>query len=134
MEWTRVALTVLAAGSVASLTDWLFMGDWVYKRYDKNPEIWRHPHGQGELKAIAYAAPLPFATCAIFTVLCASLNLHSYGATVKLGLAIWLIGPLPLLIVNALFIRLPAAITTSYSLGWLVKLVVAATAVALLLR
>ena len=40
----------------------------------------------------------------------------------------------PLLIVNALFIRLLAAITTSYSLGWLAKLVVAATAVALLLR
>jgi hypothetical protein len=46
-----------------------------------------------------------------------------------LALAIWLVGPLPLLIVNGLFIKLHSAITASYSLGWLVKLVVAAVAV-----
>jgi hypothetical protein len=52
----------------------------------------------------------------------------------KLALAIWLVGPLPLLIVNGLFIKLRFAITASYSLGWLVKLVVAAVAVTLILR
>jgi len=40
---------------------------------------------------------------------------------------------LPLLITNALFTKLHPAITASYSLGWLVKLVVAAVAVALFL-
>ncbi len=30
MNWMRAALTVLAGGFVASLTDWLFMGDWPY--------------------------------------------------------------------------------------------------------
>ena len=134
MNWIRVALTVLAGGIVASLTDWLFMGDWLYKRYNQYPEIWRHPHGQGEMKAIAWSAPLPFVTCAVFTLLCARLNFHSYSATVKLALAIWLVGPLPLLITNALFIKLHSAITASYSLGWLVKLVVAAVAVTLILR
>ena len=96
MNWIRLALTVFAGGFVASLTDWLFMGDWLYKRYDQYPEIWRHPHGQGEMKAIAWYTPLPFVTCAVFAVLCARLNLHSYSATVKLALAIWLVGPLPL--------------------------------------
>jgi hypothetical protein len=135
MNWIRVALTVLAGGLVASLTDWLFMGgDWLYKRYNQYPEIWRHPHGQGEMKAIAWSAPLPFSTCAAFTILCAGLNLHSYSATLKLALAIWLVGPLPLLIVNGLFIRLHPAITAAYSIGWLAKLVVAAAAVALILR
>jgi hypothetical protein len=134
MNWTRVALTVVSAGIVASLTDWLFMGDWLYKRYDQHPEIWRHPHGQGEMKAIAWATPLPFTTCAVFTLVCARLGLRSYDATIKLALAIWLVGPLPLLIANALFIKLHPAITASYSLGWLVKLVVAAVAVTLILR
>ena len=134
MNWIRVALTVLAGGFVASLTDWLFMGDWLYKRYDQYPEIWRYPHGQGEGKAIAWYTPLPYVTCAVFTLLCARLNLHSYSATVKLALAIWLVGPLPLLIGNALFIKLHSAITASYSLGWLVKLLVAAVAVTLILR
>jgi hypothetical protein len=83
MNWIRVGLTVFAGGLMASLTDWLFMGDWLYKRYNQHPEIWRYPHGQGEMKAIAWSAPLPFVTCAFFTLLCARLNLHSYGATVK---------------------------------------------------
>ena len=134
MNWIRMALTVLAGGFVASLTDWLFMGDWLYKRYNQYPEIWRHPYGEGEMKAIAWYTPLPFVTCAAFAVLCARLNLHSYSATVKLALAIWLVGPLPLLIGNALFIKLHSAITASYSLGRLVKLLVAAVAVTLILR
>ncbi len=112
-----MALTVFAGGFVASLTDWLFMGDWLYKRYDQHPEIWRHPHGQGEMKAIAWSAPLPFITCAVFTLLCARLNLHSYNATVKLAFAIWLVGPLPLLIVNGLFIKMHSAITATYQNG-----------------
>ena len=41
ISWTRLGLTVLAAGIVCSLTDWLFMGDWIYKRFDVHPEIWR---------------------------------------------------------------------------------------------
>ncbi|MFZ0335665.1 MAG: hypothetical protein WAN10_15470 [Candidatus Acidiferrales bacterium] len=134
MNLIRLALTVLAGGFVASLTDWLFMGDWLYKRYNPYPEIWRHPHGQGEMKAIAWYSPLPFVTCAVFAVLCARLNLHSYSATLKLALAIWLLGPLPLLIANALFIKLHSAIAASYSLGWAVKLAVAAVAVTLILR
>ena len=83
MNWIRVALTVFAGGLVASLTDWLFMGDWLYKRYNQYPEIWRYPHGQGEMKAIACVNPLPFVTCAVFTLLCAHLNLHSYGCDVS---------------------------------------------------
>ncbi len=130
-----MASAVFAGGLVASLTDWLFMGgDWLYKRYNQYPEIWRHPYGQGEMKAIAWSAPLPFVTCAAFTFLCARLNLHSYSATLKLALAIWLVGPLPLLIVNGLFVKLHPAITAAYSMGWLVKLAVAAAAVTLILR
>ena len=134
MNWIRISLTILAAGSVTSVTDWLFMGDWLYKRYNNSPEIWRYPHGEGETRAIAWAAPLPFLTCAVFTFLCVGLNLHSYAATAKLALAIWLIGPLPLLIVTGLFIKLHAAITVSYSIGWLIKLLAAAGAVAMILR
>ena len=119
MNWIRTALTVLAGGFVTSLTDWLFMSDWLYKRYNQYPEIWRFPHGQGEMQAIVWSAPLPFVTCAVFTLLCARLDLHSYSATVELALAIWLLGPLPLLIVHAMFIKLHPAIAAAYSLGWL---------------
>ncbi len=133
MNWVRVASSVLAGGLVTSLSDWFFMGDWLYKRYNQYPEIWRHPGGKGEMNAILWSLPLPFVTCAVFTFLCVHLNLHSYSATVGLALAIWLLGPLPLLIVHALFIKLPPAITAAYSIGWLVKLVAAAVVVTLIL-
>jgi hypothetical protein len=134
MNWIRAALTVLVGGVTTSLTDWLFMGDLLYKRFNQYPEIWRFQHGQGEMQAIVRSAPLPFVTCVVFTLLCAHLNLHSYRATVELALAIWLIGPLPLLIVHGMFIKLHPAIIAAYSLGWLVKLVVAAVVVTLILR
>jgi hypothetical protein len=133
MPWGRIALAVLASGIVSSLTDWLFMGDWLYKRYDRNPEIWRYRGGQGESKAILWSSLLPFLTCSVFVFVCGGLHLHSYHGTFKLALAIWLIGPLPLTITNALWLKLAPAIATSYALGWLVKLTVAAITVTLIL-
>jgi hypothetical protein len=134
MPWGRIASAVLASGIVSSLTDWLFMGDWLYKRCDRNPEIWRYKGGQGENKAILWSSLLPFLTCGVFVFLCSGLHLYSYSGTLKLALAVWLIGPLPLTIVNALWIKLAPAIAFSYAIGWLVKLGVAALAVVLILR
>ncbi|MGA8619560.1 MAG: hypothetical protein WB660_13720 [Candidatus Sulfotelmatobacter sp.] len=133
MPWSRIALAVLASGFASSLTDWLFMGDWLYKRFDRHPEIWRYQGGQGESKAILWSSVLPFLSCSVFVLVCDRLHLYSYRGTFKLALAIWLIGPLPLTIVNALWLKLAPAIATSYALGWLVKLAVAALAVAVIL-
>jgi hypothetical protein len=131
MPWTRIALAVLASGIVSSMTDWLFMGDWLYKRYDKHPEIWRYRGGQGEKSAIIWASLLPFLTCSVLVLVCARLHLSSYSATLKLALAIWLIGPLPLTIANSLFMKLTPAIAMAHALGWMVKLVLVGLAVAL---
>src|ERR1022692_578522 len=131
MAWGRIALAVLASGIVSSMTDWLFMGDWLYKRYDRHPEIWRYRGGQGETRAIIWASLLPFLTCSVFVFVCARLHLTSYGATLQLALAIWLIGPLPLTIVNAIFMKLAPAIAVAHTFGWMVKLVVAGLAAAL---
>jgi hypothetical protein len=139
MSSIRFALTVLGGGMVGSLTDWLFMGDLLYKRFNPHPEIWRFSSGQKghrltEMRAIAWSTPLPFLTCAVFALLCAHLELHAIGATAALALAIWLIAPLPLLIVHSLFMKIHPAIVVSYSLGWLAKLLVSALAVTLILR
>jgi hypothetical protein len=134
MNWIRFALTVLASGFVSSLTDWLFMGDLLYGRYNKYPEIWRHAGGKGESRAIAWASPLPFLTYTVFTFVCARLHLYTPRGTLELALAVWLIGPLPLIVTHALFIKLQAAIAAAYSVGWLVKLLVAGVAVVWILR
>jgi hypothetical protein len=128
MPWIRFAVVVLGTGVVTSLTDWLFAGDWIHRRWTY-PEVLR----QGEGRAIALTAPLPFLTSALFAYVALRLGLHSVRTLVKLAVAIWLIGPLPLLLTNAAFIKLHRMFVMFYALGWLVKLLVLAGAVALFL-
>jgi hypothetical protein len=134
MNGMRFAIGVLAGGTVSSLSDWLFMGDLLYRKFNQYPEIWRHVGGKGESAAIAWSTPLPFLTCGVFVWLCAWLNLRSAGQVFELAVAIWLVAALPMLIVTGLFIKMQSAIVASYCAGWLVKLLVAATTVVWILR
>lgn len=123
MNWMRIALVTLGAGVLTSLTDWFFAGDWIHRRYTY-PEIWR----QGaESKAIALTSPLPFLTCGVFAILSAKLGLTALGAS-RVAVAIWVIGPLPLILTNAAFMKLHRVFVVSYVIAWLVKLELAALA------
>jgi len=77
---------------------------------------------------------LGFFTCAIFIYICAGLNLYDYGATLKLALCMWLALALPIIITNALFIKLHPLVVLAHSLGWLARLTVAAICVRLIMR
>lgn len=130
MNWARLAAIIVGAGVVSSLSDWLFAGDWLHRRYTY-PEIWR----QGaESKAIALTSPLPFLTCGVFALVAARLSLHSVSSAFKLAVALWLIGPLPLILTNAAFMKLHRVFVVSYAIGWLVKLGIVAVAVGWFLR
>lgn len=126
-------LAALAGGIAASMTDWLFMGDWLYKRYDRHPEIWRFP-AQNETKAIFWASLLPLLTCAAFAVTYSRLQLHSFSAGFLIAIAVWTIAVLPLIVANTLFMKLTPAIAISHALGWLAKLIIAAAAAAFIIR
>jgi len=130
----RFVLAVLAAGIVTSMTDWLFMGDWVYKRFDKNPEIWRFQGGQGESKAIVWSTILPFLTCAAFDFLCVRQPLFTRFSTFTLALGVWLAVALPMIITNSLWMKITAPIAALFAAGWLVKLLVAAFLLLLIVR
>jgi hypothetical protein len=130
MNWTRLVAIGMGAGVASSLTDWFFAGDWLHRRWT-HPEIWR----QGaEERAIALTAPLPFLTCGVFAYVAARLGLHSMTSTVKLAAGVWLMGPLPLILTNAAFMKLHRVFVASYAVGWLVKLLVVAVAAGLFLR
>jgi hypothetical protein len=129
MNWTRLAIIVIGAGVASSLTDWFFAGDWLHRRWTY-PEIWRGDEG----RAIALSAPLPFLTCGVFAYVAARLGLHSIASTVKLAAAVWLIGPLPLILTNAAFMKLHRVFVVSYATGWLVKLLIVAVAAGWFLR
>jgi len=130
MNWARLVAIIIGAGVVSSLTDWFFAGDWIHRRYTY-PEIWR----QGEeSRAIALTSPLPFVTCGVFAFVAARLGLHSVSSTLKLAVAVWAIGPLPLILTNAAFMKLHRLFVVSYAIGWLTKLVIVAVAVGWFLR
>ena len=129
MNLTRLALIVIGTGIVSSCTDWFFAGDWIHRRFTY-PEIWR----SGESSAIALTSPLPFLTCGVFACLLAWLGFLSVSGASKMAIAIWLIGPLPLILTNAAFIKLHRVFVVSYAIGWLVKLMIVALAVGWFLR
>lgn len=126
MHWLRFALVVMGSGVVVSLTDWGFAGDWLHRRWTY-PEAWRQG---GEERAIAVTSPLPFLTAATFTYLAARLHLHAASTMLKLAAAVWVLGPLPLILTNAAFLKLHRVFVASYAIGWLVKLMIIALAAA----
>jgi hypothetical protein len=127
MNWMRFVAIVIGAGIAASLTDWLFAGDWIHRR-NTYPEIWRKG---SEERAIALTSPLPFLSCAVFVLAALWLTPHSTSSNFALAGAIWLIGPLPLVLANAAFIKLHRVFVAFYAIGWLVKLLLFAAALSL---
>jgi hypothetical protein len=125
----RLIAVVVGAGVISSLTDWLFAGDWLHKRYTY-AEIWRQSN---EGRAIALTSPLPFVTCGIFAYATIWLHLHSLSSTVRFAIVVWLMAPLPLILTNAAFMKLHRVFVASYATGWLVKLIVVAVAAGWLL-
>ena len=47
---------------------------------------------------------------------------------------VWVIGPLPLILTDAAFMKLHRVFVVSYATGWLIKLVIVAVAVGWFLR
>ena len=125
MNWARLVAIMVGGGVVSSLTDWFFAGDWIHRRYTY-PEIWRKGD---EGRAIALTSPLPFVTCGVFAFVAARLGLHSVSGALKLAVAVWVIGPLPLILTNAAFMKLHRVFVVSYAIGWLIKLTIVAVAV-----
>lgn len=127
MNLGHVALAIVVSGLATSMTDWFFGGVLFHKKYLAFPEIWRRRAGErGENKAIAWSIVLGFLTCAAFVLTCSAFGVRGYATAFRFAAALWLIAPLPLLITNALFIKMHPLNVVSNSLGWLAKLVAAA--------
>ena len=118
----------LAGAVLASLADWLFAGVIFHDRYLLTPDTWRP--GASERGRIVLAQGLALLTAAAFVVLAAKLGQTDRIGAPKLAAMIWLIGPLPLLLANALFIRVDHIVTATHAVGWLVKLLLIAAATA----
>ena len=118
---------VLTGAVLGSLADWLFAGVLFHGRYQLHPEVWR---GGAEGKRIAAAQVLVLITAAAFVLLANKLGQVDLRGNLKLAAMIWLIGPLPLLATNAMFIRIDHLVTASHAAGWLAKLLLIGAATA----
>lgn len=123
---------ILIGAVLGSLADWLFAGVIFHGRYQVYPEVWRAGAG-GERRRIALAQLLALVTSAAFVLLAWKLHQTDYSGNLKLAAMIWLIGPLPMLLANALFIKIDHLVTASHAVGWLVKLLLIGAATAWML-
>lgn len=135
MSTRQLLLAILVAAVATSMTDWFFFGILFHERYKRYPEVWRRSAGgSGETKAILWSTLMGLVTCAAFVVTGAAFHLAGYCAALEFAVLAWVIGPLPLTISNAFFLKIDPLIVVSHSLGWLVKLAVAALAFGWLVR
>ena len=128
MTLGQFALAAVLSGLAASMTDWIFFGVLFHDKMLLYPEVWR-ARGGGEGKAVAVSILLGFITCAGFVFTCSAFQIRGYSSAIEFAVAIWVMAPLVIVITNALFIKLHPLTVVAHSLGWLVKLLLAAVAV-----
>jgi hypothetical protein len=122
---------ILLGALLGSLADWLFAGFLFHERYKRYPEVWREG---GERNRIIASQALALVTSAAFVLLASKLHQTDARGALKLAAMVWAIGPLPLLVVNALWVKLDPVVTASHAAGWLAKLLLIAGVTAWLLR
>jgi hypothetical protein len=117
----------LVGALLGSLADWLFAGIIFHDRYHLTPETWRTGE---QKKRIAGAQALALVTSAAFVALAWKVHQTDLRGALKLAAIVWLIAPLPMLVTNAMFIRIDNRVTASHAVGWLAKLLLIGAATA----
>ena len=129
MDWHIFAASIVGA-ILGSIADWLFAGVLFHGRYQRHPEVWRT--GTSETLRIGAAQILCLLTSVAFVALAHMLGQVDMTGALKLAAIIWLIAPLPMLVTNALFIKIDPLVTASHAAGWLAKLLLIAVATAII--
>src|SRR5438309_10412930 len=96
MSAWRIALVVIVASFIASMTDWLFNGLLFHARYLINPEVWRV--GVGEGTKILYSEIGGVLACLGFAVVDPALRLSTMRSVLTAALLGWAAGPGPVII------------------------------------
>ncbi len=126
--------TILAAGALGILTDWLFMGVLFHDAYNTYPEIWRpHIRDGGDKSAIVWASALGFVMSAGVIALCTLVGAGDVWSGLGVAFLAWAAGPLSVIVVNGLFVKLDPRITFAHCLGYLARMLIAGGAAGLAL-
>ena len=131
MNW-HLLVAVLVAGTLASFTDWLFMGVMFHARYDTYPEVWWPELREGkDRKGIMWATGLGYISTAAIVAICALAGADDIARALVLALLAWAAGPMLVIVVNGFFIKIDPLISLSHCIGYLARFLIAGLAAAI---
>ncbi|MGD0190313.1 MAG: hypothetical protein ABSD74_06195 [Rhizomicrobium sp.] len=134
MNW-HLVVAVVIAGTLGSLTDWLFMGVLFHARYNAHPEIWWPELRAGrDKKGIMWATALGYVSAAAIAGICALTDVHRIGAALEIAALAWLAGPFLVIVVNGFFIKIDPLITASHCAGYLARFLIAGLSAGIALK
>src|ERR1700761_3950018 len=105
MSWIVIA-AVFAAGTLASFTDWFFMGVLFHDRYGRYPETWWPRDKKTEMKPILYSTALGYVTAAAVMALCAMAGVDSIRSGIEVAVLAWLAGSFVQVATTQIWIRI----------------------------
>jgi hypothetical protein len=133
MSWMLV-VAVLVAGTLATFTDWLFMGVLFHDRYERYPEVWWPQfREQGDRRAIVISCVLAFVTSAAIIGLCNWAGVHTIGGGLAVALLAWIAGPFIVTVTNGFWVKIDPLITLAHCAGYLARFLIAGIAAGLVL-
>lgn len=134
MNALHIFLAFIAAAVVGSFSDWYFFGVLFHKYYGTTPGIWRqYKNKKDEMRTVWVSQIWMSFSSLVFILACAHEQWMAFPSTIAAAVTVWLMIPLPLLIVNSFFIPMDKKIVVSHSLGWLVRLIITAVCASLLI-
>jgi len=120
---------IAVAGTLSTLTDWLFMGVLFHADYNRYPEVWWPGIRDGnERMAIVWASLLGYVMTTAVVLLCVLTQAHSIARGLFVGFLAWLAGPLVVIVINGLFIKIDPKITAAHCAGYLARILLAGAA------
>ena len=78
--------------------------------------------------AIIWASVLGFVISAAVIALCALVGISGPWSAMGVALSMWIGGPLPVIVINGMFVKFDPKITFAHALGYLARMVIAGVA------
>ena len=123
---------IVISGTVATFTDWLFMGVLFHSAYMRYPEVW-WPRGGNNTVAIIWSSIIGYLMSAGVVGLCVLARAATILNALEVTVLAWLAGPFVILLVNGLFIKIDPKVTLAHCLGWAARMALAGFAAAIAL-
>ena len=125
---------VLIAGTLATFTDWLFMGVLFHDRYNTYPEVWWPQfREQGDKRAIIISCVLAYVTSAAVIGLCDFAGVTTIAGGLIVTTLAWLAGPFIVTTTNGFWVKIDPRITLAHCLGYLARFLIAGIAAGIVL-